>query len=70
MKEDTSNQQRKCSINSDVGCEDCKREMCPYVYCQKIDCMACESRAECPMCEGDCRRCRKYTYCVVFNAES
>lgn len=67
MKETSNRHQRECRCNP-IGCESCERETCPFIYCQHIDCMACESRATCPMCEGNCEKCKKYTYCVVFNA--
>lgn len=67
-KTSNKNQHRKCRLNPKIKCEDCKKETCPFIYCQHIDCMACEKRATCPMCEGKCKKCKKYTYCVVFNA--
>lgn len=69
MKETSNKHQREYRINPNVGCEDCDRETCPYIYCQHMECMTCESRAMCPMCDGDCEKCQKYTYCIVF-AES
>ncbi len=68
--ERTSENQRRCVLNGDNGCESCQEKMCPYIYCQKVDCMDCTLRLGCPMCQGTCEECIYHTGCVTYTLGS
>ena len=68
--ETTSEIQRRCSLNPDNNCEDCNVDTCPYIYCQKLDCLNCTSRMMCPMCNGKCTKCEYHAMCKIFQEKS
>lgn len=64
--ESTSKVQRRCILDPENrGCEQCLIDTCPYIYCHKIDCLACTLRMLCPMCEGECIKCDYRAMCMI-----
>lgn len=64
----TSKIQRRCLLDpNNNGCEKCEMSNCPYIYCEKMDCLNCTLRMMCPMCEGDCTKCKYHAMCVIAN---
>ena len=69
--ESTSEIQRRCLLDPDnKGCVNCSMDTCPYLYCQKLDCLNCSLRLICPMCEGECTKCRYNTVCMISRQKS
>lgn len=67
----TSGIQRRCLLDpNNIGCEECEVMSCPYMYCQKMDCLNCTLRMMCPMCSGDCTRCSYRAMCMIANEKS
>lgn len=66
MKMKASKSQRECKLKTFTSCETCEEnDDCPFLYCQHIDCLMCNQRFMCPMCEGDCKKCQHSTVCKV-----
>lgn len=58
---------RECKLNPQESCEACKHcGVCPYPYCQSIDCNDCWQKKFCPMCQGDCDVCQKVLTCRIY----
>lgn len=58
---------RECKISPQQSCETCNHiEVCPYVYCQKIDCDNCGQKKFCPMCQGNCKICKEKVICKIY----
>lgn len=55
-----SKERKKNCINS---CTQCDKVNCPYLYCGHIDCLLCKNRVECPMCNGECKKCTDFNLC-------
>lgn len=51
------------------SCITCANEKCPFVTCQHEECLACENRASCPMCIGDCNKCKEQTICKIIRLD-